>query len=209
MPARSRAVACTNTSGPPLSGAMKPNPEVLEISGEQGFALWLGVGNIMRGWAVSALGQTEEAISLLLRGLTICRDQGCNIIATFWLTTLAAVYGKSAQPDTLAEAAKLIEVTQERWAEAEMHRVRGMLLLSTNDHLGVEDSYRQSLTVARHQSAIFWELRAASSLARLWRDQSRRTEARDLLAPIYNWFTEGFDTPVLKEAKGLLEQLSA
>src|SRR5690348_2347731 len=110
--------------------------------------------------------------------------------------------------NSLAEAASLLEMTQERWAEAEMHRVRGTLL-SRCELAAVEDSYRQALTVARRQSAKFWELRAALDLARLWRDQGKRAEACDLLAPVYNWFTEGHDTPVLKEAKALLEQLSA
>src|SRR6202011_3480182 len=109
----------------------------------------------------------------------------------------------------LAEAAKLVETTQERWAEAEIHRLRGTLLLFTGEHSAAEDSYQHALAVAQRQSAKFWELRAALDLARLWRDQGKRTEARDLLAPVYNWFTEGFDTPVLKEAKAMLEQFTA
>ena len=106
----------------------------------------------------------------------------------------------AAQPEEglnrLAEAAKLVETTQERWAEAEMHRMRGTLLLSMHEHAAAEDSYRQALAVARRQSAKFWELRAALDLARLWRDQGKAQQARDLLAPVYDWFTEGFDTPV-------------
>ena len=108
----------------------------------------------------------------------------------------------------LTEAAELIERTQERWPGAETHRLRGALLLSMNDHAAAEESYHQALTAARRQSAKFWELRAATSLARLWRDQGKRTEARDLLAPIYGWFTEDFDTPVLQDAKALLDQLA-
>jgi predicted ATPase len=88
-----------------------------------------------------------------------------------------------------------------------MHRLRGTLLLSMSKHAEAENSYRQALSVAQRQSAKFWELRAATSLARLWLDQDKRAEARDLLAPIYGWFTEGFDTPVLQEAKALLEEL--
>jgi predicted ATPase len=102
----------------------------------------------------------------------------------------------------------LIETTQERWAEAEIRRVRGTLLLSINGHAAAEDSYRHALAVARRQSAKLWELRAGLDLARLWRDQGKRGEARDLLAPIYNWFTEGFDTPILTEAKALLDELA-
>ena len=107
----------------------------------------------------------------------------------------------------LAEAANIVEVTQERWAEAEMHRLRGTLLLSMHKRAAAEDSFRLALTVAQHQSAKFWELRAATNLARLWCDRGKRTEARDLLAPIYGWFTEGFDTLDLKEAKALLGEL--
>ena len=109
----------------------------------------------------------------------------------------------------LAEAAEMIETTRERWAEAEIHRLRGTLLLTTGDHIAALDSYHRALAVAHQQSAKFWELRAALDLARPWRDQGKRTDARNLLAPIYGWFTEGLDTPVLKEAKALLEQLAA
>jgi predicted ATPase len=128
-----------------------------------------------------------------------------------YLMMLADAYGMAGQPerglDRLAEAAKLVETTQERWAEAEMHRLRGTLLLVVHDVAAAENSFQQALTIAQHQSAKLWELRAASSLAQLWRDQGKRTEARDLLAPVYGWFTEGFDTPILKDAKVLLDQL--
>jgi predicted ATPase len=107
----------------------------------------------------------------------------------------------------LGDAAKLVETTQERWAEAEMHRVRGTLLLSIGERAAAEDSYCHALSVARGQSAKFWELRAAIELGRVWRDQGKRTEARELLAAVYDWFTEGFDTPVLKDAKALLAEL--
>ena len=172
----------------------------------------VGVGNIMRGWCLGAMGQAAEGIPLLLQGIAICRAAGANLLLPFFLTTLAEVYGMAAQPEEglnrLAEAAKLVETTQERWAEAEMHRLRGTLLLSMHEHAAAEDSYRHALAVARRQSAKFWELRAAISLARLWRDQGKRNEARELLAPVYGWFTEGFDTPVLKEAKALLDELA-
>ena len=89
-----------------------------------------------------------------------------------------------------------------------MHRLRGELLAATGNRAAAEETFRHTLNVARHQSAKLWELRAATSLARLWRDQGKRTQARNLLAPIYGWFKEGFDTPVLKEAKTLLEQFT-
>jgi predicted ATPase len=126
---------------------------------------------------------------------------------------LAQLYGKAGKPEEglnrLVEATKLVETTRECWAEAEMHRLRGTLLLSMTKHAEAENTFRQALAVARGQSAKFWELRAATSLARLWRDQGKRDEARELLAPVYGWFTEGFDTLDLKEARALLDDLAA
>jgi predicted ATPase len=125
---------------------------------------------------------------------------------------LAEVYGLAAQPEEglaqIAKAANVTKTTQERWAEAEMHRIRGKLLMSMNEHSAAEESYHQALGIARSQSAKFWELRAAMSMARLWRDQGKPQQAHELLAPIYGWFTEGFGTRDLMEAKALLEELA-
>jgi predicted ATPase len=109
--------------------------------------------------------------------------------------------------DHLAKAAEIIETKEERAFEAELHRSRGNLLRAAGDRSAAERSYRQALVIATRQSAKLWELLAAVNLARLWRDQGKRSEARDLLAPVYNWFTEGFDTPALKETKALLDSL--
>ena len=186
--------------------------KVLAISAEQDFPVWSAVGNIMRGWCLGAAGQAAESISLVLKGIADLSATGCNILRPFFLMVLAQAYGKAGQLEEglnrLVEAAKLVETTQERWAEAEMHRLRGALLLSMNDHVAAEESYCRAIAVAQQQSAKFWELRASTSLARLWRDQGKRTEARELLAPIYGWFTEGSDTPVLQDAKALLDQLT-
>ena len=186
--------------------------EVLVISGERGLPMMHTVGNIMQGWCLGSTGRAQEAIPLLLGGIARYSDTGCHILKPFLLTTLAEVYGTAAQPEEglnrLAEAEALIQTTQERWAEAELHRLRGTLLLSLDRRAPAEESYCRALAAARAQSAKFWELRAATSLARLWRDQGKHTEARDLLAPIYGWFTEGFDTPVLKDAKALLDRLT-
>ena len=108
----------------------------------------------------------------------------------------------------LAEAAQIVETTDERDVEAELHRLRGNLLNAIGDPSAAEKSYHRALTVAKRQSAKTWELLTAMSLARLWRSQGKRAEAHDLLAPIYRWFTEGFDTPVLQDAKALLDQLA-
>jgi predicted ATPase len=183
----------------------------LATSDEHGFAFWLGLGNIHRGWCLGAMGQPAEAIPLMLQGLDNFRATGAGLTIPFSLMMLAEIYGIAARPGEglarLAEAAELVGTTQERWVEPELHRLRGTLLQSLSEYAAGEDSYHQALAVARRQSAKFWELRAATSLARLWRDQGKRTEARDLLAPIYGWFTEGFDTPVLQDAKALLDQL--
>jgi predicted ATPase len=125
-----------------------------------------------------------------------------------YLTVLAEAYGLASQPEEglrqLADAEQLMETTQERWAEAEMHRLRGTLLLSMHEQAAAEDSYHTALTVARRQSARLWELRAALDISHLWRSQGKALEARDVLVPVCDWFTEGVDVPVLLEARALL-----
>jgi class 3 adenylate cyclase/tetratricopeptide (TPR) repeat protein len=187
--------------------------EALALSNEQGFTDWDVIGTIMRGWCLSTRGQGAEGVPLMLQGLAAGRAVGGNKLVFASLSAaLADAYGMAGQPqeglDRLAELAILVETTQVQWIEAEMHRVRGTLLLSTDERDAAEDSYCRALAVARRQSARFFELRAGISLARLWRDQRKRTEARDLLSPIYGWFTEGFDTPVLQDAKALLDELA-
>ena len=140
------------------------------------------------------------------------RAAGAGITMPAVLMQLADTHAKLGRPDDsvacLAEAAQLIETTDERFAEAELHRMQGDLLNIAGDRASAEQSYHQALAIAKRQSAKLWELRAATSLARLWRDQGKYIEGRDLLAPIYNWFTEGFDAPVLQDAKALLDQLA-
>jgi predicted ATPase len=186
--------------------------KVAAISAEQGFAMWSPVGNIMRGWSLGLVGQAAEGLPLMLKGIDDVSATGCNILIPLFLMVLAQVYGTAGQPQEglkqLVKAAKLVETTREGWAEAEMHRIRGTLLLSIHDQAAAEDSFHKALAVAQRQNAKFWELRAAMSMARLWRDHGKRDEARDLLAPVYGWFTEGFDTLDLKEAKALLEELA-
>ena len=128
-------------------------------------------------------------------------------------TWLAEAYAMLGQPteaqNCLAEAARFFETTDERLLEAEvLHRVPGNLLASAGDLSAAEQHFHQAIAVAERQSAKLFQLRASTSLARLWRNQGRRAEAHDLLAPIYGWFTEGFDAPVLKEAKALLDELA-
>ena len=191
---------------------LRSSEELLAISSEHGFPGLVEIGNTMRGWYLGVIGRTADGVSLLQQGIKLRRARGAALLLPFYLAMLAEVFGIAGHPEeginSLAEAAKIIETTQERWAEAEIYRLRGRLFLSINQHGAAEASYRNALAVARRQSAKFWELRAALDLARLWRDQGKRTEARDLLAPIYGWFAEGFDTPVLQDAKALLDELA-
>jgi predicted ATPase len=180
------------------------------ISSEQGFPMFVGVGDIMRGWCLSS-GGDATGISLLEEGLKKYAATGTKLVIPFYLTVLAEAYGAAAQPkeglNQLGDAAKLVQTTQERWAEAEMNRVRGGLLLSLGERTAAEESYCEALAVARRQSAKFWELRAAIDLGRLWRDQGKCIETRELLMPIYESFTEGFDAPALRDARALLAEL--
>ena len=166
-----------------------------------------------RGRSLIALGQAQEGLALLTQGLAEFRATGAVITTPMLLTWLAEAYAMLGQPaeerNCLAEAAQFVEATEERIQEAELlHRVRGDLLNAAGDQSGAEQHYRQAIAVAERQSAKLFQLRASTSLARLWRDQGKRAEARDLLGPIYNWFTEGFDAPDLKDAKALLDELA-
>jgi predicted ATPase len=187
--------------------------EAVALSAEQDFPVLLAHGIVFRGWALSALGQAQEGLALITKGLSMYRATGAVLFTPSMLTRLAEAYARLGQPvqglNCLAEAAQIIESTDERIEEADVYRVRGDLLNATGDQAAAEQSYHQALAVARRQSAKLFELRTAASLARQWRDQGKRSEARDLLAAIYNWFTEGFDTPDLKQAKALLDELAA
>jgi class 3 adenylate cyclase/tetratricopeptide (TPR) repeat protein len=185
--------------------------ELLAVAEEQGFRFWTGWGAVHDGWSATALGRAQEGLALLMKGLAILRSTA-NLHSLPWLMILVAdAHARLGQTseglDCLTEAARLIDMTGERCAEAELHRVRGDLLHAGGDRTAPEENYLRALAVARRQSAKTLELRAALSLARLWRDQDRRTEAHGLLAPIYGWFTEGFDTPVLQDAEILLNEL--
>ena len=157
-------------------------------------------------------GQAGEGIALLEAGVVTYRATGAVTWMPFYLTLLAEAEGMAKRRDEglghLAEAERVMAETEDRWAEAELHGVRGELLRAGHDPAAAEHSFSQAIDIAQQQSAKFWELRAAISLARLWREQGKRDAARDLLAPTYACFAEGFDTPVLKEAKALLDELS-
>ncbi len=186
--------------------------ELRALSTEHGFSYFLGWVTAYRGASLTALGQAQEGLSLITQGLVAVRATGAVARTPHVLVMLAEACAMIGQPvdglNCLAEAARIIETTEERNSEAELHRLRGYLLNATGDPSAAERNYHLALAVAKRQSAKLLELRASISLARLWCKQGKRGEARDLLASIYNWFTEGFDTPDLKEAKALLDELS-
>jgi predicted ATPase len=168
------------------------------------------MGAMCRGWVKVKNGNVAEGISLLRSSSGAFRATGA------WrphnIALLAAACEIAGQTDEalvlLDDALKIVERTGERWLAAELSRHKGQLLLRQGHEKAAEVLYREALSIAEEQEAKLWELRATASLARLRRDQGRRSEAHDLLAPIYAWFTEGFDTPDLKDAKALLDELA-
>jgi predicted ATPase len=187
--------------------------DLIAVTTEQGFPFWRAHGMIFRGWVKVKNGEVAEGISLLHSGLTVSRATGSEGFMPHYLALLAGAFEIGGQ---IEEGLTLLDDwtmpctssrTGERWFAAEPNRHKGQLLLRLGHPEAAEELYRKALSVARDQEAKLWELRAAASLARLCRDQGRRTEARDLLAPVYAWFTEGFDTPDLKDAKALLDEL--
>ena len=187
--------------------------ELLALSTEHGLPLFLAWATVLRGASLTALGRGQEGLSLITRGIAGIRATGSVAAMPAGLMLLAQAYASLGQLvdglNCLDEAAQIIETTDERVDEVWLHLLRGDLLNATGDPSAAERSYHQALAVAKRQSAKSFELWASINLALLWRKQDRRGEARDLLAPIYGWFTEGFDAPILKGAKALLDELHA
>lgn len=185
--------------------------ELVEISTEQGFPLLLGFGKVMRGWSLGALGEPRDGIPPLLEGLASYRETGARLALPFVLTALAETYARAGLLEEglgrLAEAASAAEMTQERWSLPEIHRLRGNLFLEMNEERAAEECYERALAVARSQDAKFWELRAATGMARLWYQQGKHDAARDLLSPCMKWFREGLDTPALRQATDVLHRI--
>jgi predicted ATPase len=186
----------------------------MRSANEHGFALVRAVATIMGGAALAAQGQSAVGATQIRCGLGAHGATGAKYQRPHFLAMLAEALRAQGSAeeglDALAEAAALVEKSGERYYEAEIHRLRGELLLalSAANRVDAEACFQQALEVSRRQQARSLELRAVTSLARLWRGQRKRTEARDLLAPVYGWFTEGFDTADLKEAKALLDGLT-
>jgi predicted ATPase len=187
--------------------------QLVGVTTERGFPLWRALGIIYRGWVKVKNGDVAEGISLLRSGSTAYRATGAELWLPYQIALLARAYEIAEQIEEaltlLDNALQIAERTGERWFAAELNRHKGQLLLLQGHTEAAEELYRKALSIAEEQGAKLWELRAAASLARLRRDQGRHAEARDLLAPVYGWFTEGFDTSDLKEAKALLDELGS
>jgi TOMM system kinase/cyclase fusion protein len=184
----------------------------MALARDRGFPSWLLYGTIVHGWALSAQGQHAQALTEIPQALTALQATGQRQGWPYFLALLAEAYGRggddAAGLQRLAEALAVVDDTEERWWEAELYRLKGELLQqqATGSSEEAEACFHQALDIARRQQAKSLELRAAMSLARLWRHQGKQAAAHELLAPIYGWFTEGFDTADLQEAKALLEE---
>ena len=186
---------------------------LVAIAADQGFPFYRATGAIFRGWVKAKNADVTEGLSLLRAGSSAYCATGAAVWMPFYIALLAGVCEIAGQIEEAAarfdQALQLVEKTGERWFAAELDRQKGQLLLRQGNSEAAEELYRKALSVAQKQEAKLWELRAAASLARLWRDQGRCAAARDQLAPVYGWFTEGFATPDLKAAKMLLDELDA
>jgi predicted ATPase len=187
---------------------------LISLATDQGFPQWKALGALLRGWALAQQGQAQEGIGLITQGMMAWRATGAEISRPYFLALLADVHGTIGQPETgltiPTEALALVDTTGERWYAPALYRLKGELLLQqpSDNQAEAETCFQQAIAIAQHKQAKSFELRAATSLARLWQQQGKRAEAHELLAPIYGWFTEGFDTADLQEAKALLDALA-
>jgi predicted ATPase len=207
------------SSVPAGRGAVQERTEAaIALSTEQGFAIWLAASAYWRGWVLAEQGQGEEGIAQIRQGLAAWRETGAELSWHYLLGLLAEAHAKMGQvKEGLAAIDEALEAmpTSGRFWEAELYRLKGELLLKDEGggmkdevEAKAEECFRQAIEVAQRQGAKSLELRATVSLGRLWQSQGKQEEAHRMLVEIYGWFTEGFDTTDLKEAKALLEELS-
>jgi predicted ATPase len=187
--------------------------ELSAVAAEQRFPIWLSGAEIMRGYGLAGRGEAADGLALARKGLAARQANGSSWHDTYFLGLLARIAQDAGEPagalELLDTALAMAITTGERWFEAELHRLKGECLIGHPQGAGVaaEACFEHAIATAREQQARLWEVRAATSLARLWADRGRRIEAHDLLAPVYAWFTEGFETADLKDAKALLDEL--
>jgi adenylate cyclase len=191
--------------------------EMLPLARELGTPQLVAWGTILQGWVLTVQGEVAEGLAHIQEGLHARQARGMELTRPMYLALLAEAYGRHGQPEEglrgLAEALRLVEKNDERYFESELYRLEGELRYQAAGAWLVMDvtpeaSFYRALDVARQQQAKSLELRAATSLARLWQSQGKRREAYNLLAPVYDWFTEGFDTADLQAAKALLEAIA-
>jgi predicted ATPase len=187
--------------------------EVVALADEKSALFWKALGMMNQGWLLALNGKPSKAVPLITAGIAAYRSTGSTVWSPLYLSYLAMAHAALDQFDDawrcIGEAMTAFETTDEKWFEAEVHRIGGEIVLKSPqpDAAKAEAHFERALAIARQQQAKSWELRAAMSMARLWRDQGKRDEARELLAPVYDWFTEGFDTRDLKDAKKVLDEL--
>jgi class 3 adenylate cyclase/predicted ATPase len=189
--------------------------EIIALANEKGALIWKAQGMVHQGCVFALTGKTSTAVNMINSGITAWRSTGATLYVPLYLSHLTRAHAELGQFDhasrCIGEALTAIETNKERWCEAEINRLAGEIaLLSPEPDVAKTEAYfERALAVAWSQQAKSWELRAVMSMARLWRDQGKPQQARELLAPVYGWFTEGFDTRDLKEAKALLEELAS
>ena len=187
--------------------------ELVALAEEKGSLYWKALGMLNQGCVLALTGRASDATEMLISGMAAKRTTGSTFFLPFDLPHLARAHAELGQFEEawrcIGEAMTAAETTKETWCEAEIHRTAGEIALMSlePDAAQAQAHFERAIAIARAQKAKSWELRAATSLARLWRDHGKRQQACDLLAPVYGWFTEGFDTADLKEAKALLDEL--
>jgi predicted ATPase len=197
-----------------VHGTQERAEAAIRLAMEQGFLQWRAFGAILRGWTLAHQGQAQAGSEQLQQGLSAFQATGAEHLRPYFLALLAEVYGIMGQPEAgltvLKDALALVDTTGERVWEPELYRLKGALLLqwSSDNHVAAKPCFHHAIAIAQTQQAKAWEVRATTSLARLWQSQGKRHEARQMLGDVYSWFTEGFDTADLQEAKALLEALA-
>ena len=189
--------------------------EAVALADEKGALFWKPAGIVQQGCVLALTNKVSKAVDMITSGINAWRPTGATLWMPLHMSYLTRAYAELGKFNdawcSIGEAMTAMETTGERWCEAEVHRTAGeiAMIAPKRDMPKAEEFFERALAVARQQQAKSWELRAAMSMARLWRDQGKPQQARELLAPVYGWFTEGFDTRDLKEAKALLEELAA
>jgi predicted ATPase len=184
------------------------------LADQKGALFWKAAAMMTRGCQFAHTGEASNAVQSIASAMPFFRSAGATVLIPYYVSHLARAQADLGRLDEawrcIGETTTAAQSSGERWFEAEIHRMAGeiMLLAPERDAAKAQAFFERALEIARAQQAKSWELRAATNLARLWRDQGRRADAHDLLAPVYRWFTEGFDTLDLKEAKALLEELA-